>query len=76
MIWTLILLLLIVLLVATFPVYPYSRGWGYYPTSVLTVLLIAYLFLVWLGFVALWYPWTVAEPAPTGAPAVEAPVTK
>ena len=35
MIWTLILVLLIVLLVATLPVYPYSRSWGYYPTSVL-----------------------------------------
>ena len=73
MIWTLILILLLVLLIATFPVYPYSRSWGYYPTSALAALLIVYFLLIWFGFVALWYPWTVAEvePAPAGAPAVE-----
>jgi uncharacterized BrkB/YihY/UPF0761 family membrane protein len=75
MIWTLILLLLVVLLVATIPVYPYSRGWGYYPTSVLALILIVYLLLIWFGLVALWYPWPAAEvePTPTGAPADETP---
>ena len=74
MIWTLILVLLIVLLIATFPVYPYSRGWGYYPTSALAVLLVVYLLLIWFGFATLWHPWTVTglEPAPAG-PALEAP---
>jgi len=75
MIWTLLLILLILLLIATFPVYPYSRGWGYYPTSALAILLIVYLFLIWFGLVALWYPWPAAEvaPAPAGAPALETP---
>jgi hypothetical protein len=35
--------------------------------------LIVYFLLIWFGFVALWYPCTVAEvePAPARAPAVE-----
>ena len=42
---TLLLLIVIVLVVMALPAWPYSREWGYRPTSVLTVLLV--LFLVW-----------------------------
>lgn len=75
MIWTLILVLLIVLLVATLPVYPYSRSWGYYPTSVLAVLLIVFFVLVWVGYATLWYPWAPVdiEPAREGSPIIETP---
>ena len=75
MIWTLLLVLLIVLLAATLPVYPYSRGWGYYPTSVLAVLLIVFFVLVWVGYATLWYPWAPVdiEPAREGSPIIEPP---
>ena len=73
LIWTLILVLLIVLLVATFPVYPYSRNWGYYPASALALLLVVYLLLLWFGLVTFWYPGAGApiEPAPAAGPPVE-----
>ena len=42
---TLLLLVLIVVVAGTLPSWPYSKSWGYAPTSVLTVLLV--VFLVW-----------------------------
>lgn len=45
---TLLLILLILLLVGALPVHPYSRGWGYYPSGILTVLLVVVLVLVLL----------------------------
>jgi hypothetical protein len=40
---TLLLILLIVLLVGAFPSWPYSRGWGYYPSGLLGVVLVVIL---------------------------------
>lgn len=62
-----ILLLLIALLIALIPVWPYSREWGYFPGGVIAALVILWFLLIWFGYVAIWYPWTAA-PAP--APAV------
>ena len=48
------LLLLIVLLVLAFgtvPAWPYSRGWGYYPSGTLGTILLVLIILVLLGFV-------------------------
>jgi hypothetical protein len=42
---TLLLIILIVLLVGAFPVWPYSQSWGYAPGGVFTLLLI--IFLIW-----------------------------
>jgi Protein of unknown function (DUF3309) len=43
----LLLILLIVLLAATVPAWPYSRGWGYYPSGGLgLVVLILVLLLI------------------------------
>jgi hypothetical protein len=43
----LLLILLIILLAATVPAWPYSRGWGYYPSGGLgLVVLILVLFLI------------------------------
>lgn len=42
---TLLLIILILLLVGALPVYPYSRSWGYYPTGILTVVLVVVLVL-------------------------------
>ncbi len=42
-----ILIILLLLVFGTFPAYPYSRGWGYYPSgglgTILLIVLILYL---------------------------------
>ena len=40
-------ILLILLLLGALPAWPYSRGWGYYPSGGLTLILIIVLIL-WL----------------------------
>jgi hypothetical protein len=45
----LILIILIVLVVGALPTWPYSTGWGYYPSSGLGTLLIVLLILALLG---------------------------
>lgn len=46
----LILIILLVLLICgTLPVYGYSRGWGYYPSGGLGLILIILLVLLLLG---------------------------
>jgi hypothetical protein len=49
----LLIILLIVLLLATIPAWPYSRGWGYYPSGGLGTILVIVLVLVLLGYVHL-----------------------
>ena len=46
---TIIILILIVLLVGVAPSWPYSRGWGPYPVSILGVILIVVLILFLAG---------------------------
>ncbi|MDN2568147.1 DUF3309 family protein [Aquibium sp. A9E412] len=57
--WT--LLLVLVLLIVALPVYPYSRGWGYWPSGLLLVLFLFWILLLYLGAIAFWWPW--APPA-------------
>lgn len=45
----LLLLILVLLLFVAFPVWPYSRGWGYGPSGVLGVLLLVLLVLAVTG---------------------------
>jgi hypothetical protein len=45
----LLLIIIIVLLVGALPTWPYSGGWGYYPSSGLGALLVLLLILVVLG---------------------------
>lgn len=45
---TLLLIILVLLLIGALPVYPYSRGWGYYPSGVLTVVVVVVLVLALL----------------------------
>jgi hypothetical protein len=47
----LILILLILLVVGALPTWPYSAGWGYYPSSGLGTVLIVLLVLVVLGVI-------------------------
>ena len=44
-----LLLILFILLLFTLPAWPYSRGWGYYPSGGLGTVLLIVLILVLLG---------------------------
>jgi hypothetical protein len=46
---TILLIILIVLLIGAVPSWPYSRGWGYYPSGGLGLVLIIILILVLMG---------------------------
>ena len=46
---TILLIVLILLLVGALPTWPYSAGWGYYPSGGLGVVLIIILILLLLG---------------------------
>jgi hypothetical protein len=46
---TILLILLILLLVGALPSWPYSRGWGYYPSGGLGLILIIVIVLVLLN---------------------------
>jgi len=44
-----ILIIVILLLVGALPTWPYSSGWGYYPSSGLGLVLVIVLILIVLG---------------------------
>ena len=44
-----LLIILVVLLIGALPSWPYSAGWGYYPSGTLGTVLIVLLVLVLLG---------------------------
>jgi Protein of unknown function (DUF3309) len=44
-----LLVVLIVLLVGVLPSWPHSRGWGYYPSGTLGIVLLVLLILVLTG---------------------------
>jgi hypothetical protein len=46
---TILILILIILLIGLLPTWPYSSGWGYYPSGVLSLILIIVLILWLLG---------------------------
>jgi hypothetical protein len=46
---TILLIILIVLLVGSFPSWPYSSGWGYGPSGLLGVVVVVLLILVLMG---------------------------
>ncbi|HLG96366.1 MAG TPA: DUF3309 domain-containing protein [Bryobacteraceae bacterium] len=46
----LLLIVLIILLLAVFPAWPYSRGWGYYPSGGLGLILVIFIILILLGY--------------------------
>lgn len=53
--WLLLLLLLLWLVVL--PWWPYSRGWGYWPGGAVFAVVLAWLFLIWFGLIAFYWPW-------------------
>lgn len=46
---TILLVVLILLLIGTLPTWPHSRGWGYYPSGGLGLLLAILIILLILG---------------------------
>ncbi|MHB1204057.1 MAG: DUF3309 family protein [Rhodospirillaceae bacterium] len=46
MLRTVLLVILILIILGSLPLWPYSTGWGYYPSGGLTVVLIILLVLV------------------------------
>jgi len=46
---TLLLVLLVLMLVGSLPAWPYSRGWGYYPSGGLGLVVLILLVLLLLG---------------------------
>ncbi len=49
MVSTILLIILILLLVGALPRWPYSAGWGYYPSSIIGLLLVIVLILLLFG---------------------------
>jgi Protein of unknown function (DUF3309) len=45
----LILIILVLLLLGALPIWPYSAGWGYYPSGGLGVLVVILLVIILLG---------------------------
>ena len=48
---TILLVILIVLLIGAVPAWPYSRGWGYYPSGGIGALLLIILLLILFGVI-------------------------
>lgn len=46
-----LIIILILLLLGTIPAWPYSRGWGYYPSGGLGLVLLIILILVLLKYI-------------------------
>jgi Protein of unknown function (DUF3309) len=46
---TLLLIILIILLLAALPTWPYSAGWGYYPSGGLGLILVIVIVLLLAG---------------------------
>ena len=46
---TILLIILILILIGALPTWPYSSGWGYYPSGGLGIVLVIVLILLLLG---------------------------
>ena len=46
---TILIVILILLLLGAVPTWPHSRGWGYYPSGILGVILLIVIILLLLG---------------------------
>ena len=49
MIRTVLIVLLVLLLLGSLPAWPYSTGWGYYPSGGLGLLLLVLIILIVMG---------------------------
>jgi hypothetical protein len=46
---TILLVILILMMLGAIPAWPYSRGWGYYPSGTLTIVIVVVLLLALSG---------------------------
>ena len=46
---TILLVILILMLLGAIPTWPYSRGWGYYPSGTLTLVILIVVLLALTG---------------------------
>ena len=49
MVRTLLLIILVIILLGALPAWPYSAGWGYYPSGGLGLVLVVLLILMLMG---------------------------
>jgi hypothetical protein len=56
-IWFVILVALALVMVLTYPTWPYARRWGYAPSGSAFAAGIVILLLLWLGYLTVWWPW-------------------
>jgi Protein of unknown function (DUF3309) len=49
MLGTILLIILILILIGSLPTWPYSSGWGYYPTGGIGLLLVIVVILLLVG---------------------------
>ncbi|HXU52388.1 MAG TPA: DUF3309 family protein [Casimicrobiaceae bacterium] len=46
---TILLIILILILIGAFPSWPYSRGWGYYPSGIIGIVVIVVILMLLTG---------------------------
>ena len=46
---TILLIILILLLIGAVPAWPHSRGWGYYPSGLLGIVVVVLIVLLLMG---------------------------
>ena len=46
---TILIIILVLILVGGLPTWPYARGWGYYPSGIVGVVLIVLVVLILMG---------------------------
>lgn len=46
---TILVIILVLLLIGAFPTWPYSRGWGYYPSGGLGLVVLILIILLVMG---------------------------
>ncbi len=49
MLYTILIIVLILLLLGAIPTWPHSRGWGYYPSGLLGLVLLILIILLLMG---------------------------
>jgi hypothetical protein len=50
MLGLLLIILLVIVLLGALPAWPYSRGWGYYPSGGIGLILVIVLILLLVGY--------------------------
>ncbi|WAS95078.1 DUF3309 domain-containing protein [Nannocystis punicea] len=59
-----LVLILAIALFAALPAFQYSRNWGYYPSGIIGLVLLAVICLMWFKFIAFSWPWPAPGPPP------------